>query len=112
MTTYKGVKVELISFSRSQIVARAKIRLVCTNKLSTWRILRAVEVFNRMAAHMMTRYVGSNMHVICYYWEYTTLCGHLLFQSSSPLSFSRVEIMTFRQRYRCEVWYISMKSGL
>ena len=110
----QGVKAQLISFSRSQIVARAKIRLVCTNKLntSTWRILRAVEVFSSVAWQHIWWRVGSNMHVICYYWEYTTVCGHLLFQSSSPLSFSRVKIMTFCQCYRNEVCYISMKSEL
>ena len=109
----QGVKAQLISFSRSQIVARAKIRLVCTNTSSVPVLGGSLEQWKSSVAwqHIWWR-VGSNMHVICYYWEYTTVCGHLLFQSSSPLSFSRVKIMTFCQHYRNEVSYISMKIGL
>ena len=80
----QGVKAQLISFSRSQIVARAKIRLACTNKLSTstWRILRAVEVFNSMAAHMMTRWkqYACNMLLLGIY--------HSLWSPSVPIQLS------------------------
>ena len=76
----KGVEVQVISFSLD-VVARAKIRLVFSYTTLFQMRGRDSPI---LAAYIHTQQQHTyddegNMHVICY-WEYTTLCGHLLFR--------------------------------